>query len=152
MGSLRGLFTNLNPAQNSLVKRWKRGAYRSSQRDTEAPIRDLRGPVVGTIATPQTFLSAAEIDGLVDDYLAGATVAELAAKYTVHRATVSKHLTREGVTRRTPGLHGWDAAEAVRLFREGESLRGISLSLGVGRALVRRTLALRNEIAALAAS
>lgn len=105
MGSLRGLFTNLTPAQNYLVKRWKRGVYRSSQRGGEGPIRDVWGPVVGTIATPQTFLSAAEIGSLVDDYLAGATVAELAAKYKVHRATVSKHLTRQGVIRRTLRLH-----------------------------------------------
>ena len=138
--------------QKSLVKRWKRGVYRSSQRGGECTIRDVRGPVVGTIATPQTFLTSAEIDGLVDEYLSGATVAELAAKYKVHRATVSKHLTREGVTRRMPGLQGWDAAEAVRLFREGESLRGISRSLSVGRALVRRTLAVRNEIATQIAS
>ena len=149
MGSLRLLFTNLTPVQNALIKRWKRGVYRTSQRGSEAPITDVRGRVVGTIATVQTFLTPAQIDQLVDDYLGGATVTELAVKYEVHRATVSRHLTDNGVVRRTAGLHGWEAAEAVRLFRQGESLRGISRSLGVGRALVRRTLSLRKEIPVL---
>ena len=94
------------PRQFSLtIARWLTHVY-----DADQPIgisttpRDVT-PVVGTIATPQTFLSAAEIGSLVDDYLAGATVAELAAKYKVHRATVSKHLTRQGVIRRTLRLH-----------------------------------------------
>ena len=113
VGALRGLFTNLDPTPDSLLKGWKRGVYRPSQRGDDCPIRDVRGPVVGTIATPQTFLSDAEIDGLVGVYLTGATVAELATKYKVHRARVSKHLTHEGVARRLPGLHGLDAAEAV---------------------------------------
>lgn len=55
MGSLRDLFTNLTPGQNALIKRWKRGVYRTSQRGAEPPIRDLRGPVVATIATVQPF-------------------------------------------------------------------------------------------------
>ncbi|MEQ6898279.1 helix-turn-helix domain-containing protein [Microbacterium sp. KR10-403] len=102
------------------------------------------------IATPQTFLSAAEIDGLVDDYLAGGTVAELAARYKVHRSTVSKHLTGNGVARRSAGLHRWEAAEAVRLFRQGESLRGISRSIGASRDSVRKTLERYRELPQLA--
>ncbi len=148
LGSLRGLFTNLTPSQNSLVKRWKRGVYRSSQRGGESPIRDVRGPVVGTIATPQTFLSAAQIDGLVDDYLTGATVAELAAKYTVHRATVSKHLTRQGVVRRRSGLGTADAAEAVTLHSDGVSMRAIARTLGVNRKQVRAALVVAGSLAA----
>ncbi|MGI8393458.1 hypothetical protein [Leucobacter sp. W1038] len=85
VGSLRDLFTNLSPGLNALIKRWKRGVYRTSHRVSEPPIRDLRGPVVGTIATVQTFLTPAQVDQIVDDYLAGATVTDLAVKYEVHR-------------------------------------------------------------------
>ncbi|WP_201517020.1 hypothetical protein [Gulosibacter hominis] len=83
---------------------------------------------------------------LVDDYLGGATVTELAVTYEVHRATVSRHLTDNGVVRRSAGLHGWVAAEAVRLFRQGESLRGISRSIGASRDSVRKTLERYDEI------
>lgn len=147
MGSLLGLFTNLTPAQNSLVKRWKRGVYRSSQRGGEGAIRDVRGPVVGTIATVQTFLTPAQVGQLVDDYLGGATVTDLAVKYEVHRATVSRHLTDNGGVRRSAGLQGW---EAVRLFRQGESLRGISRSIGASRDSVRKTLERSREVSELA--
>ncbi|BDZ38380.1 hypothetical protein GCM10025863_09940 [Microbacterium suwonense] len=50
---------------------------------------------------------------MVDDYLAGLSVGYLAQKYGVHRATVSKHLTRNKVVRRQQGLTIEEAAEAV---------------------------------------
>lgn len=146
MGSLRLLFTNLTPGQNALIKRWKRDVYRTSQRGSDDPICDIRGPVVTGNATVQTFLTPAQVNQLVDDYLSGATVMELAIKYEVHRATVSRHLTDNGVVRRSAGLHGWEAAEAVRLFRQGESLRGISRSIGASRDSVRKTLEREREI------
>lgn len=101
-------------------------------------------------ATVRTFLTPAQVNQLVDDYLGGATVTELAVKYEVHRAPVSPHLTDNGVVRRSPGLHGWEAAEAVRLFRQGESLRGISRSIGASRDSVRKTLERYREIPQLA--
>lgn len=59
--------------------------------------------MVRGIENLQTFLTAAEVDRLVDDYLDGAMVNELADRYGVHRATVSAHLTRRRVGRRRPG-------------------------------------------------
>lgn len=88
----------------------------------------------------------AQVNQLVDVYLGGATVTELAVTYGVHRATVSRHLTDNGVVRRSAGLHGCEAAEAVRLFRQGESLRGISRSIGARRDSVRKTLERYDEI------
>ncbi len=76
----------------------------------------------------------------MEDYLAGATVNELAESYGIHRATVSAHLTRRGVTRRPAGLGVEEAAEAVRLHQEGMSIRAISRSMGVGRQLVTQAL------------
>ncbi|MFT0848224.1 helix-turn-helix domain-containing protein [Actinomycetaceae bacterium L2_0104] len=74
---------------------------------------------------------------LVEDYLAGATVNELADAYDIHRATVSAHLTRRGVTRRPTGLGVEEAAEAVRLHQEGMSIRAIGRAMGVNRKTVR---------------
>lgn len=74
----------------------------------------------------------------MDDYLAGASVNELAERYGVHRATVSAHPTQRGVTRRQPGLGVEEAAEAVKLHLGGVSMRAIAQCMGVGRKAVRR--------------
>lgn len=89
----------------------------------------------------QTFLTPSEVDGLIEDYNAGMSVQGLAKKYGIHRATVSAHLSRRSTPRRRPGLDVDERAEAVRLFRAGESMRAISRRLGVGRKSVRVCLA-----------
>ena len=123
-----------------MISRWKRGVYRVSQRVDSTPIEDVRGPVVRTIGNPQTFLTPSEVDRLVDDYLDGFSVGLLAQKYGVHRATVSKHLTRHDVVRRQHGLTTDEAAEAVKLHGGGVSMRAIARSLGVDRKQVRVSL------------
>lgn len=129
-GSLRSTFANFAPRLNTLVTRWKRGVYRVSQRPENGSIRDTRGPIVRRIENLQTFLSAAEVDRLVDDYRSGASVNELAEGYGVRRVTVSAHLTRRGVSRRRPGLGVEEAAEAVKLHLGGDSMRSIARSMG----------------------
>jgi len=103
LGSLRRKFSNPTPKLKSLISRWKRGVYLVSQRADNAPIHDVRGPCVRRIGKARTFLTPAEVDRLVDDYLAGLSVGFLVQKYGVHRATVSKHLTRNNVVRRQRG-------------------------------------------------
>ena len=140
MGSRRREFSNPTPRLTSLISRWKRGVYRVSERVDGAPIHDVREPVVRRIGKPQTFLTPAEVDRLVDDYLTGFSVGYLAQKYGVHRATVSKHLTRNNVVRRQHGLTTEEAAEALKLYGGGISMRAIARTLGVGRKQVRVTL------------
>ena len=148
LGSLRSTFANLAPRLKTLVTRWKRGVYRVSQRPETAPMEDSRGTVVRRIEQLQTFLTAAEVDRLVDDYLDGTTVNELADRYGVHRATVSAHLTRRRVGRRRPGLGADEAADAVRLHLGGVSMRAIAQSMGVDRKAVRRALVEASAISA----
>lgn len=140
LGSLRRQFSNPTLKLKTLISRWKRGAYRVSQRVGSIPIQDVRGPVVRRIGNPQTFLAPSEVDRLVDDYLAGLSVGYLAQKYDVHRATVSKHLTRNNVVRRQHGLSTDEAAEAVKLHDCGVSMRAIARTLGVDRKQLRRSL------------
>ena len=140
MGSLRDTFSNIPQRAQTLVTRWKRGVYRDQRREAEPRISDARGPLVRRIETAQTFLTASEIDRLVGDYLAGATVQELAEKYGIHRATVFAHLRRRNTPRRVPGLDVDERAEVVRFFRGGVSMRAIARRLGAGRNAVRRVL------------
>lgn len=140
LGSLRSTFANLAPRLKTLVTRWKRGVYRVYQRPETTPMEDSRGTVVRRIGNLQTFLTASEVDRLVDEYLDGVSVNELAERYGVHRATVSAHLTRRGVTRRQPGLGAEEAAEAVKLHLGGVSMRAIARIMGVDRKALRRAL------------
>lgn len=148
MGSLRRQFSNPTPKLKSLISRWKRGVYWVSQRADNTPIQDVRGPCVRRIGKPQTFLTPAEVDRLVDDYLTGLSVGYLAQKYGVHRATVSKHLTRHNVVRRQHGLTKDEAAEAVKLHGVGISMRAIARTLGVDRKQVRVSLVAAGSLAA----
>ena len=148
MGSLRSTFANFAPRLNTLVTRWKRGVYRVAKRPENGSIRDSRGPVVRRIENLQTIVTASEVDRLVDDYLAGASVNELAERFGVHRATGSPHLSRRRVVRRRPGLGVEEAAEAVKLHQGGVSMRAIAHSMGVDRKAARRALVEASAISA----
>ena len=139
-GSLRDTFSNIPQRAQTLVTRWKRGVYRDQRRAAEPRISDARGPLVRRIETAQTSLTAAEIDNLICDYLGGASINDLAQRYGIHRATVFAHLRRRNTPRRRPGLDVDEAAEAVRLFRGGVSVRAIGRRMGVGRKAVRTAL------------
>ncbi|MDQ7991966.1 MAG: hypothetical protein AAGC63_03150 [Propionicimonas sp.] len=92
----------------------------------------------------RTHLTKAGVDSLVADYLAGAGVGELARRYGVHRSTVTAHLRRRNIPQRQAGLSAPQQAEAVRLYRDGQSLRAISRHMGVDRKAVRASLASAN--------
>ena len=58
-------------------------------------------------------------------------VYELAARFGIHRVTVSAHLHRRGVTLRHQGLDDEGVNEAIRLYEGGWSLARIGDRLGV---------------------
>ena len=140
LGCLSNTFGNSAPKTKTLVNRLDRGVYAVSRRPQDTAPKDDRGPVVRTVETAQTFLTAAEVDALVGDYLAGMSVKALAEGYGIHRATVFAHLQRREVPRRRPGLNDQEQAEAVRLSREGMSMRAIGRRMGVDRKAVRAAL------------
>lgn len=139
-GCLSSTFGNSAPKTKTLVNRLLRGVYKVSARPQSSALRDDRGPVVRTVETAQTFLTASEVDQLVGDYLAGMSVKSLAERYGIHRATVFSHLRRRNVPSRRPGLCLDEKAEAVRLARAGVSMRAISRRMGVDRKAVRAAL------------
>lgn len=137
LGYLRSEFSNFPPKAKTLVMRLNRGVYSESKRPVEPSTVDVRGPVVREVEKAQTFLSSAEVDRLVADYMAGVGVGVLAERYGIHRATVATHLRRRNVLRCRPGLDVNEQAEAVRLYRAGMSLRAIGQRMGVDRKAVR---------------
>lgn len=139
-GCLSSTFGNSAPKTKTLVNRLDRGVYEVSRRPQDTAPKDDRGPVVRTVETAQTFLTAAEVDALVGDYLAGMSVKALAERYGIHRATVFAHLRRRNVPSRRPGLGIDEKAEAVRLARAGVSMRAIGRRMGVDRKAVRAAL------------
>lgn len=68
----------------------------------QGPRSVASGPVPGTRQT-QKRLDADSVDALVDGYLSGQTVYELAAEFSIERRTVTAHLHRRGVPMRRRG-------------------------------------------------
>jgi hypothetical protein len=80
------------------------------------------------------------VDELVEAYRAGATVFDLAARFSIDRKTVGAHLRRRGVDTKLPGLHPDDVPAAAELYRSGWSLIGIAEKFGTSGNTVRRCL------------
>ena len=140
LGCLSSTFGNSAPKTKTLVNRLDRGVYEVSRRPQDTAPKADRGPVVRTVESAQTFLTASEVDALVGDYLAGMSAKTLAERYGIHRATVFSHLRRRNVPSRRPGLGLDEKAEAVRLARAGVSMRAIGRRMGVDRKGVRLAL------------
>lgn len=103
-------------------------------------------PVPGTRQV-QKRLDAASVDALVDGYLSGQTVYELAAEFGIERRTVSAHLHRRGVPIRRRGLSLAQKEEAFALRDRGWSLARIGARFDVAPGTVRRHLRLNDPVA-----
>lgn len=88
----------------------------------------------------QKRLDGASIDALVDGYLAGHTVYELATEFGIERRTVSAHLHRRGVRMRRRGLSPVQREEAFTLRDRGWSLARIGARFDVSAGTVRNHL------------
>ena len=85
-------------------------------------------------------LTAAQRGKLAAEYVAGATVSELAARFAVHRTTVLRTLELLGVERRRGKLTGQDVDEIVRRYEAGETTIEIGRSMGIAKSTVRARL------------
>ncbi len=88
----------------------------------------------------QHRLRAAEVEELIEAYLAGATVYELGTRYRISRKTVSIILQREGVPTRYNLLTGPDLHRAVELYPRGDSLVTIGRVFDINASTVRKAL------------
>ena len=79
---------------------------------------------------PQPRISEARADQIVEAYIAGGTVYELAREFDCHRVTISAVLKRRGVTLRRLSPSDEQVAEMIRLYESGLSLSKVGERLG----------------------
>jgi transposase-like protein len=102
----------------------------------ESAPKDAVEPKVRTIRKTARRLDVNEVGALVEGYLAGATVYDLARRFEVHRSTVSIVLERNGVSRRSRLLNGERVLQAASLYAAGSTLALVGRELGVSRSTV----------------
>jgi len=78
-------------------------------------------------------LYAVEVDELVKRYKNGESVRQVASVLGIHRATVSSHLERRGISRRafTRSLTDEQCVDIAKLYRSGMSMNQIGKQYGV---------------------
>ncbi len=88
----------------------------------------------------QRRLTAEQVDQLLSEYRAGASMKDLADQWRLHRSTVAAHLGRAGVALRRRGVPDARLGEAVRLYGEGWSCQRLAERYGCDDETVRQAL------------
>lgn len=120
--------------------------YSSQVRCLAAELPELLGRAAQVVQrTPrerraQRRLSPEEVAALVGDYLAGATVKELALGWGVHRGTVTNHLARAGIEMRSRGLTSEQIEQSIHWYGQGWSIRQVAGRHGWDYETVRQAL------------
>ena len=94
----------------------------------QSSARDIATPPPTAQNRTQRRLGGVDVDALVDHYRAGATIEELAGRFSISRTTVIAHLDRRSVQRRATAKQ-WDhetLASAARTYQNGSSLADIA--------------------------
>jgi hypothetical protein len=127
-------YSNLVPQSKTLCQVQIKAASTTRKRDSR-PRRQ-----------GQRRLGEAEVVELIVAYGQQKSIKELAAKYRIHRVTVTSLLRRSGVELRQVGLTDVQAAEACRLYPEGWSLGRLAKRYDVNDMTVRRYLLLAEVV------
>lgn len=86
-------------------------------------------------------LTPHEVESLITEYQDGATARDLAAKYGIHRITVTRHIQRSG--HRTRSVRSFEADQLQQLiadYRAGNSTNALGRKYGVAGSTVARNL------------
>lgn len=112
------------PLHDSVISHNSETSYSKINEFGEEEITQLR--------QSQKTLSETEILELVDAYRAGKTVYALAAKYGVHRVTISKTLKKAGVdVTKSKAQAKLDADEVIKMYQEYHTTGEIAKLYGV---------------------
>jgi hypothetical protein len=94
------------------------------------------GPKAAVPRTPRRVfrrLGPAQVDRVVDAYLRGATLKEVAQQFRVHRTTVSQLPVQRGIQRLYASLNDQQVSKAEELYKAGMSLVTMSKVLNVNQ-------------------
>ena len=86
-------------------------------------------------------LAPGKVEELIQGYIDGVRVDELASRFQVDQSIIQKHARRQGLPRRSPRLGPRQSEEAARLYLAGQSLAKLAKHFGVATDTV--SLALR---------
>ena len=88
----------------------------------------------------QRRLTAKQVAQLAAEYEAGASMQQLAERWSLHRTTVAGHLLRAGVAIRQRGIPPERIDEAIKLYGEGWSCQRLAERFDCDDETVRQTL------------
>ena len=134
---LRRCFSNPRKPLKTLISHVIKGSRRGRGTSRPSRITDQRGPVRENSAQTQTRLSASNRADLLAAYADGVPVRQLAARFKVHRGTVSEIARRAGLEPRSPTLPQSVREDAARLYAEGLTLVEVGVKLGISHNAVR---------------
>lgn len=134
---LRRRFSNPRKPLKTLISHVIKGSRRGRGNPPRSRIADQRGPVRENSAQTQTRLSASNRAELLAAYADGVPVRQLAARFKVHRGTVSEIARRAGLEPRVPTLPQAVREEATRLYVDGLTLVEVGAELGISHNAVR---------------
>jgi DNA-directed RNA polymerase specialized sigma24 family protein len=120
----QSLVNRLAAAQPALVASPTGGRQRPSVRQRQA----------------QRRLTPEQVQRLVAEYEDGASVQDLASRWSIHRTTVASQLRQAGVKLRGQGVPADCRAEAVRLYGEGWSCQRLGERYGCNATTVWKVL------------
>lgn len=120
---------------------WK-AQVRALAAQLELPVRPPRRERDETVRKRQVQRRLSEIEAaeLVAAYVDGASMRELARRFSVHRTTVASLLSRAGVDPRQRGIPPEQLAEAIRRYEQGWSLQRLAECYDCDDETVRQTL------------
>jgi AraC-like DNA-binding protein len=106
----------------------------------------VRARAATAMRQSQHRLDGAAIAQLVDRYLGGSAIKELAGEFDVHRTTITTVLRREQVELRQAGLNASQLEKARTLYRNGWSVARLGDEFGVDGTTVWRHLVLAGVV------
>jgi hypothetical protein len=101
---------------------------------------DVQDEEVPAVRQLQRRLSAAEMVEIARAYQGGMDIPAIAARFGVHRTTISHSLHSLAIPIRRKGLRATEVAEAARLYADGWSTTRLGERYGCSHTSVRRVL------------
>ena len=134
---LRRSLTNPSVPLKTLISRTLRSKRPLAVSQDRSHRSDQRGPVASNGLKSQTRLSYPNRQKLLDAYVSGMPVKQIAERFGVHRTTITQIAASAGVAMRNQPLSPAVQEEAGRLYDSGLSLAQVAEQLRVAPSAVR---------------